>query len=212
MNITGRGGETLAEHWEAGPKTYLGLQMAGFPNLFSVTGPGSPSVLSSMITSIEQHVEFIAGAIGHMIAEGKEVMETTSEDEDEWVAHCNHMSSFDIVKTHDSCNSWCKRRITPVFRSCAIAAAPHSHKKSSSQSLATPFAWHCLISITLNLLQIWARTFLGSLGYSCPTLVASGPIGKGAMRSLRMATRVSSSIAWMNRWRLSEERWRLSER
>jgi cyclohexanone monooxygenase len=47
MDIVGRGGESLAEHWAAGPKTYLGLQMANFPNLFCVTGPGSPSVLSS---------------------------------------------------------------------------------------------------------------------------------------------------------------------
>ena len=106
MNITGRDGETLNEHWEAGPKTYLGLQMAGFPNFFSVTGPGSPSVLSSMITSIEQHVDFIAQAIGHMGEKGKTIMETTTADEDEWVQHCNYLSSFDIVKTHESCNSW----------------------------------------------------------------------------------------------------------
>ena len=107
MNITGREGKPLTEHWAAGPRTYLGLQMAGFPNLFAVTGPGSPSVLSSMITSIEQHVEFVAGAIGHMIETGKEVMETTAEQEDEWVAHCNYASSFAVVQTHDSCNSWC---------------------------------------------------------------------------------------------------------
>ena len=70
MNIVGRDGESLDSHWEAGPRTYLGLQMAGFPNLFCVTGPGSPSVLSSMITSIEQHVDFIADAISHMRAQG----------------------------------------------------------------------------------------------------------------------------------------------
>jgi len=63
MDIRGRGGRTLGEAWAEGPKTYLGLMVAGFPNLFTVTGPGSPSVLSNMISSIEQHIDWIGGAI-----------------------------------------------------------------------------------------------------------------------------------------------------
>merc|ERR1719230_2551454 len=74
MNIEGANGAQLKKEWEAGPRTYLGLQIAGFPNMFTVTGPGSPSVLSSMIVSIEQHVDFIAAAIAHMRKEGKREM------------------------------------------------------------------------------------------------------------------------------------------
>lgn len=124
MNIIGRDGKSLDEHWAAGPKTYLGLQMSGFPNLFSVTGPGSPSVLSSMITSIEQHVDFVSAAIGHMLETGKEVMETTPEHEDGWVAHCNYMSSFDIIKTHDSCNSWCTLCFCRFCKECDSGSWP----------------------------------------------------------------------------------------
>src|SRR5262249_11773902 len=61
--IRGRGGQTLKEKWSAGPRTYLGLAVAGFPNLFAITGPGSPSVLSNMIVSIEQHVDWIADCV-----------------------------------------------------------------------------------------------------------------------------------------------------
>ena len=58
--------ETLADKWEAGPRTYLGLMTAGFPNMFMITGPGSPSVLSNMIVSIEQHVDWISDCLGHL--------------------------------------------------------------------------------------------------------------------------------------------------
>ncbi|MDB5400482.1 MAG: pamO 2, partial [Rhodopila sp.] len=66
MGIVGRDGETLADKWEAGPRTYLGLMTAGFPNMFMITGPGSPSVLSNMIVSIEQHVDWISDCLGHL--------------------------------------------------------------------------------------------------------------------------------------------------
>ena len=66
MNITGRDGLTLAEAWQAGPRNYLGLQIAGFPNLFTITGPGSPSVLCNMPVAIEQHVEWITDCIAYM--------------------------------------------------------------------------------------------------------------------------------------------------
>src|SRR6185436_20085946 len=63
VDIRGRAGQTLRQKWEAGPRTYLGVAVAGFPNLFVITGPGSPSVLSNMIVSIEQHVDWIADCI-----------------------------------------------------------------------------------------------------------------------------------------------------
>ncbi len=66
MTITGRNGLTLAEKWRAGPRAYLGVATAGFPNLFTITGPGSPSVLASMIQAIEQHVDWMADCMAHM--------------------------------------------------------------------------------------------------------------------------------------------------
>jgi cation diffusion facilitator CzcD-associated flavoprotein CzcO len=89
MNITGRGGTTLAEAWEGGPRTYLGLQIAGFPNLFTMTGPGSPSVLCNMPVPIEQHAEWIADCIAHMRAHGLERIEATQEAVASWVEQVN---------------------------------------------------------------------------------------------------------------------------
>src|SRR5207237_3381446 len=78
IDIRGRGGRTLAEKWAAGPRTYLGLAIAGFPNLFAITGPGSPSVLSNMIVSLEQHVDWIADCLAHLRVRGPAVLETTA--------------------------------------------------------------------------------------------------------------------------------------
>src|SRR5262249_32744746 len=78
MGITGRDGISLAKAWEAGPRTYLGLQIPGFPNLFSVTGPGSPSVLCNMPVAIEQHGEWITDCITHMRQHGLERIEATT--------------------------------------------------------------------------------------------------------------------------------------
>jgi cyclohexanone monooxygenase len=85
MGITGRGGETLAGKWEAGPRTYLGLMTAGFPNMFMVTGPGSPSVLSNMIVSIEQHVDWIADCLAYLREHGLDRIEPSRAAEDDWV-------------------------------------------------------------------------------------------------------------------------------
>ena len=73
IDIQGRDGEKLKDKWAHGPLTYLGVATAGFPNLFMITGPGSPSVLSNMPVSIEQHVEWISGAIEHMREHGLDV-------------------------------------------------------------------------------------------------------------------------------------------
>ncbi len=75
IDIRGRGGIRLRDAWANGPRTYLGLQVAGFPNLFTVTGPGSPSVLTNMLPSIEQHVNWIAACLGHLRARGAACIE-----------------------------------------------------------------------------------------------------------------------------------------
>jgi cyclohexanone monooxygenase len=102
IDIRGRGGLTLREKWSAGPRTYLGLAVAGFPNLFTITGPGSPSVLSNMIVSIEQHVDWIADCLVHLRAGGHARIEATPEAEEAWVAHVNevgHMTLYPLAKS-----------------------------------------------------------------------------------------------------------------
>jgi cation diffusion facilitator CzcD-associated flavoprotein CzcO/acetyl esterase/lipase len=87
VDIEGREGRSLKDKWADGPRTYLGLATAGFPNLFLVTGPGSPSVLSNMVLSIEQHVDWIADCIGHLRERALDTIEATPEAEGGWVAH-----------------------------------------------------------------------------------------------------------------------------
>jgi cyclohexanone monooxygenase len=87
ISITGRGGTTLNDQWAEGPDTYLGLMVAGFPNLFLITGPGSPSVLSNMMVSIEQHVEWIARCIDDMRERGATTIEPTPEAQEAWLRH-----------------------------------------------------------------------------------------------------------------------------
>ncbi|MGE0419149.1 MAG: flavin-containing monooxygenase [Acetobacteraceae bacterium] len=89
VNIVGRNGETLAQKWEAGPRTYLGLMSAGFPNMFMITGPGSPSVLSNMMVSIEQHVEWISDCMAYLRTRQLDCIEATQQAEDAWVEHVN---------------------------------------------------------------------------------------------------------------------------
>ena len=103
IEIRGRGGLTLSEKWAAGPGTYLGLSTVGFPNFFMITGPGSPSVLASMIQSIEQHVDWMADAMAHMRAVGADTIEPTPEAETNWVAHVNEVSKTSLRST---CSSW----------------------------------------------------------------------------------------------------------
>ena len=101
--ITGRDGRTLAEKWRAGPRAYLGVATEGFPNLFTITGPGSPSVLASMIQAIEQHVDWMADCMAHMRDVGATTIEPLQADEDEWVEHVNEVSKISLRST---CSSW----------------------------------------------------------------------------------------------------------
>lgn len=103
IDIRGRDGQTLNDKWAAGPRTYLGLMSEGFPNLFVITGPGSPSVLSNMIVSIEQHVDWIADCLGYMRDRGFEVMEAKRDAEDKWVDHVNEVAYGTL---YPQANSW----------------------------------------------------------------------------------------------------------
>lgn len=84
MDITGRDQRTLRDYWSAGPRTYLGLQVPGFPNMFTITGPGSPSVLCNMPPAIEQHVNWITDCIGHMQQKGLDHVETSEQASEYW--------------------------------------------------------------------------------------------------------------------------------
>lgn len=103
IDIRGAGGQRLADKWSEGPKTYLGLQVAGFPNLFTITGPGSPSVLTNMPVSIEQHVEWISDCIAHLRANGLTRIEATPDAEDAWVDHVREIADFTLFP---KANSW----------------------------------------------------------------------------------------------------------
>ena len=103
IDIRGRGGRTLREAWAAGPRTYLGLGVAGFPNLFTITGPGSPSVLTNMMVSIEQHVNWIADCIAALRAQGHATIEARREAQDAWVEHVNAVADRTL---YPMCNSW----------------------------------------------------------------------------------------------------------
>ncbi len=92
IDIRGRSGRPLREKWAEGPRTYLGLMSAGYPNLLAITGPQSPSVLTNMPVAIEQHVEWISGIIQHMRDNGLGVVEPTREAEDEWVDHSQEVA------------------------------------------------------------------------------------------------------------------------
>ncbi|WP_068268803.1 flavin-containing monooxygenase [Aldersonia kunmingensis] len=103
LRIVGRGGETLNEAWAEGPKTYLGLGIAGFPNLFNLTGPGSPSVLANMVLHSELHVNWVADAIGYLDAHGAVALEARPEAVADWVKECSERAAATLMPT---ANSW----------------------------------------------------------------------------------------------------------
>jgi cation diffusion facilitator CzcD-associated flavoprotein CzcO len=102
IDIRGRGGQLLADEWRGGPRNYLGIAVAGFPNLFTITGPGSPSVLSNMVVSIEQHVEWVTDCIGHLRAGGFAAIEATPEAEAGWVQHVAEVGAMTLFPVADS--------------------------------------------------------------------------------------------------------------
>ncbi len=103
LNLTGTGGRSLAEKWAEGPKAYLGLMTAEFPNLFMITGPGSPSVLSNMIVSIEQHVDFLSDLIEHLRRNDISRVETKEATDEAW---SNHVSEVASATLYPKAASW----------------------------------------------------------------------------------------------------------
>lgn len=103
MDIRGADGQALADKWADGPRAYLGLAIAGFPNLFTITGPGSPSVLSNMLVSIEQHVDWIADCLAHLREHDAERIEAREDAEDGWIAHANEVADMTLLPL---ANSW----------------------------------------------------------------------------------------------------------
>lgn len=103
LHLKGRGSVALEDAWSDGPHTYLGIAVAGFPNLFTITGPQSPSVLTNMPVAIEQHVEWVTDCIEAMQRSGKTVIEATPDAQDEWVAHVNEVVGMTLLP---GANSW----------------------------------------------------------------------------------------------------------
>jgi cation diffusion facilitator CzcD-associated flavoprotein CzcO len=103
IDVRGRGGLSLREKWAAGPRTYLGISTHGFPNLFVVAGPGSPSVISNVVVSIEQHVEWITDHIAYLAKNGLTRSEAALDEENAWVAHVNETAAATLYPV---ANSW----------------------------------------------------------------------------------------------------------
>ena len=103
VDLRGRDGRTLREAWAEGPKAYLGLGVAGFPNLFLVNGPGSPSVLSNMVVSIEHHVEWITDCMEHLRTAGRASIEPDPVAQDTWAEYVGAVADLTLFP---SCNSW----------------------------------------------------------------------------------------------------------
>ncbi|MDH3683450.1 MAG: NAD(P)/FAD-dependent oxidoreductase [Acidimicrobiia bacterium] len=105
IDIRGRGGRALRDDWSEGPHTYLGLAVEGYPNLFTITGPGSPSVLSNVIVSIEQHVDWITDCIAHLDANELTTIEATAEAQADWDERVAEAAKGTMY-TAPSCASW----------------------------------------------------------------------------------------------------------
>ena len=105
IDIRGRGGQLLRDAWAEGARTLLGIQSVGFPNLFTVTGPGSPSVLANMVVGVEQHVEWIGACLTYLRDHGYRTIEPTLEAQDAWVEHVNEVAQGTMYVA-PTCNSW----------------------------------------------------------------------------------------------------------
>ncbi|MFT5414614.1 MAG: cation diffusion facilitator CzcD-associated flavoprotein CzcO [Gammaproteobacteria bacterium] len=102
VDVHGVGGVQLADKWRSGPRAYLGLAAHGFPNLFMITGPGSPSVMSNMMTSIEQHAEWITDCLIHMREQGHQLIEANEQAEQQWAMHVNDVANMTLFPQADS--------------------------------------------------------------------------------------------------------------
>ena len=103
LDLRGRGGRRIQDHWQAGPLNYLGLCLSGFPNLFTLTGPGATAAFTNVIVAIEHQVQWIADTLTDLRARGVRTLEATPEAEADWVAHVNAVATRTIYL---GCNSW----------------------------------------------------------------------------------------------------------
>ena len=103
IRITGKGGQTIQQKWAEGPKTYLGLMISGFPNMFNMVSAGSPSVLATMVTAAEQHGDWVGECLDHMRETGKTVIEAIPEAEAEWSAEVKRAGDASL---RTNCDSW----------------------------------------------------------------------------------------------------------
>jgi cation diffusion facilitator CzcD-associated flavoprotein CzcO len=103
IEIVGRGGQALRDDWDDGPRTYLGLGVDGFPNLFIVSGPGAPAVLANMVLHAEAHVNWIANCIGYLDEHGYAGIEASSDAVDNWIAECARRAEATLFP---KANSW----------------------------------------------------------------------------------------------------------
>jgi cation diffusion facilitator CzcD-associated flavoprotein CzcO len=107
IDIRGRGGMSLGEFWAGqGPLSYLGLAVAGFPNLFTIQGPGSPSAATNFVAALEQHVEWIGDCIAHLRGNGVRTIEALPTAQQEWIDHATALVAPTVLM-HPWCNSWC---------------------------------------------------------------------------------------------------------
>ncbi|MHB8528714.1 MAG: flavin-containing monooxygenase, partial [Caulobacteraceae bacterium] len=149
IEVKGRGGRALKEKWGEGASSYLGLGIAGFPNLFTITGPFSPSVVANMPTGVEQHVDWIAGCLEYMREHGLEVIEASKGAEEEWVAHAAEVANATL---YPQTNSWYVGANIPgkprrfsvylggfsAYRERCEAIAERGYEGFSFESSATP--------------------------------------------------------------------------
>jgi cation diffusion facilitator CzcD-associated flavoprotein CzcO len=106
IDVRGRDGTLLRDIWhEEGPVAYLGLQVAGFPNLFMVQGPGSPALASNFVTALEQHIDWIAECITHVRGSGQRAIEALPSAQAEWIEHTMSLVEGSVLLA-PTCNSW----------------------------------------------------------------------------------------------------------
>jgi cation diffusion facilitator CzcD-associated flavoprotein CzcO len=106
IDIHGRGGISLRDFWASeGPLSYLGLAVAGFPNLFIVQAPGSPSAATNFVAALEQHVEWIGDCIAHLRAHDYRTIEALPDAQREWIEHTTSLVAPTVL-VHPTCNSW----------------------------------------------------------------------------------------------------------
>jgi cyclohexanone monooxygenase len=132
IRIAGRSGRTLAEHWADGPGAFVGVGLAGFPNLFLVTGPGSPSVLSNMIVSIEQHVDWIADLVEHTEKHGHDLVEPTADAERDWMAHVDQMAGRTLYQGAQSWFTGANVPGKPLRMLAYVGGVPYFRKRCAA--------------------------------------------------------------------------------